>query len=60
MNPTRTHLPTSWAATLPILLHAIEHGDDDSRATARAELIRLAEIADCAIERDRAESMGGQ
>lgn len=60
MKPTDMQLPISWVSALPILIHAIEHGDDDSRATARAELIRLAEIADCAIERDRIESMEGQ
>lgn len=60
MKPTGMQLPISWVSALPILIHAIEHGDDDSRATARAELIRLAEIADCAIERDRIESMEGQ
>ena len=49
----RRDLAPSWAAVLPLLLDAIEQGNETARAAARAELMRLAEIADCAIERDR-------
>lgn len=53
MNQSQKFLPPSWAAVVPILVDAIEHGNDTARAAARTELMRLAEIADCAIERDR-------
>lgn len=36
----------TWAAILPILILGIESGNETGRATAKAELLRMAEAAD--------------
>lgn len=56
MNQSQKFLPPSWAVVVPILLDALEQGNETARAAARAELMHLAEIADCAIERARASA----
>lgn len=53
MTEPRTLAPT-WASIMPLLIEIIARNPDDSAAAlAQAELMRCAEIADCAIERDR-------
>lgn len=42
---TVTLTPT-WAGLLPVLLALLENGDTEGRATARAELARMAQAAD--------------
>ena len=53
MTEPRTLAPT-WVSIMPLLIEIIARNPDDSAAAlAQAELMRCAEIADCAIELDR-------
>lgn len=46
----------TWVAILPLLLHALENGTAEGQRTARAELVRMAAIADTAVAASKAKA----
>jgi hypothetical protein len=46
MTTETIDLTPTWAGMLPALLAVLEGGTDEGRDLARAELVRMAEIAD--------------
>jgi len=40
----------TWSAILPLLIIAIENGNDEGKRAARTELKRMAELADAYVE----------
>lgn len=48
-------LTPTWRGVLPILIACIESGTATGRASAMGELFRMADIADRAVARSKAE-----
>lgn len=56
-TPPRTiDITPTWVGILPLLLLCFENGGE-TRETARAELIRMAKIADAAVAASKAEGV---
>jgi hypothetical protein len=45
-KPNAIDVTPTWAAVLPILIAAIENGNEKGRKAAREELLRMAQAAD--------------
>lgn len=50
----------TWRGIMPVLIEGIRHGTPEGQRIAREELMRLADIADREIARDRVFSRNAQ
>jgi|LauGreDrversion4_2_1035121.scaffolds.fasta_scaffold610697_3 hypothetical protein len=46
---TTIDLTPTWSAALPLLVHALENGNEEMKRYAKEELIKMAVLADRAV-----------
>lgn len=56
---TRTlDITPTWSAILPVLILALEQGNEEGKHAAREELARMAKIADAHVEQTKGKKDG--